>query len=103
MANKPTIHELSEKIEQLSREDELADELKGMREELAERDKVSAINEAVKKRDWWWIKKLITLCVVMWSTLTYIGREVGGFLYDNYSPVRIGVDAAIAAWKARHG
>lgn len=72
-------------------------------EKLHEVDKNDAVRDAVKANNWWWIKKLMTMCVVMWSSITYIGKEVGSFLYDNYPPIQIGVDAAIAAWKARNG
>lgn len=74
-----------------------------LREKYHDLDKKQGIEDAVRERDVWWIKKLMAMCLVMWSAITYIGREVGSFLYDNYAPVRIGVDAAIAAWRARNG
>lgn len=74
-----------------------------LRDKYHDLDKKQGIEDAVRERDVWWIKKLMAMCLVMWSSIMYIGRELGSFLYDNYAPVRIGVDAAIAAWRARNG
>lgn len=94
---------MARKSEIIELEAKLSEEIDRLHARNIEEDKAKAVDIALKKRDWWWIKKLVTMCLVMWSSITYIGREVGGFLYDNYAPVRIGVDAAIAAWKARNG
>ena len=80
----------------MAKDDDLREKIHGL-------EMKQGIDDAVRERDVWWIKKLIAMCLVMWSAITYIGRELGSFLYDNYAPVRIGVDAAIAAWRARNG
>lgn len=69
------------------------------KEQYAERRE----REAIKKNNIWWVKKLLVICAVMWSAIAYIGKKVGSFLYDNSEPIKIGVDAAITAWRAKNG
>jgi hypothetical protein len=95
MSKKPTIVDISNKLDSLAKDDDLSDK-------LHELEKKEAVREALRQNNWWWIKKLLAMCLVMWSMISFAGKEVGGFLYNNYPPIRIGVDAAIAAWGSRH-
>ncbi len=76
----------------------------------AEHEKEKAVAAAVKAgeiklraRDWWWIKKLIGICLVMWCFVYGGAKSLGGFLYANSDVVKAGVDAAVTAWWAKHG
>ena len=74
----------------------------------AEHDKEQAVAAAIKAGDdkvkathWWWVKKLTALCLMMWSGLAFAATQAGDYLYNNYPVVKVGIDAMIAASRAR--
>jgi len=64
---------------------------------------VKAGEDKVKERDKWWIKKLIAICLVMWSFIYGTSEKFGMFMYENSDVIKAGVDAARAVWSAKHG
>lgn len=73
-----------------------------LREKYHDLDKRQAVDEAIRARDWWWIKKLITMCLALWSAIAVIFNWLGDFLYKHYPIVQVGVDAMIAAFRSRN-
>ena len=92
-------NDITEKLHELAMQQALSD---------AEHDKEQAVAAAIKAGDdkvkathWWWVKKLTALCLMMWSGLAFAATQVGDYLYNNYPIVKIGIDAMIAASRAK--
>lgn len=95
MAKKSDILDIKEQLAELSREDDLG-------EKLHELEKNEAVREAIRLNNWWWIKKLVAMCLTMWSMIYLIGSHVGSWLYHNSVFVRSVIDFAVTAWSGRN-
>jgi len=74
----------------------------------AEHEKDKAVAAAIKEGDekvkathWWWVKKLTALCLMMWSGLAFAATQMGDYLYTSYPVIKVGIDAMIAASRAK--
>ncbi len=85
MTRKPSIHELNERLESLSKEDELADRLREIELDNAER------------RGWRrGVRHVHKFCVTLGLSISAFAYNAGHWLYEHYLPVRAGVDTMIA-------
>ena len=95
MARADDLDKIAAKVASIHRDEDVT-------EKLHQIEIDAAVSSALKANNWWWIKKLVAMCLSIWTFVIGACYAIGVYCYENSIMIKAGVDAMIKASGNHH-